>query len=287
MDRLQRRSSGNHLDLAAIEPLLTTRWLGKADGWDNELCDSIDSTNARASQLSNSGAPAGLIVLARHQTAGRGRQGRTWVSPADAGIYMSCLLRPTGNKADLPLHTIACGVACVQAIWEVTGLSIGLKWVNDLVAGRKKVGGILAELSGGPNAGPGEKELSLILGIGINLHLDQAILPDDLKGKVDSLENLSGQDINPNLLVAALVNHLEATVDLLDRQGSLAILNSWRQHSVTLGHQIHATCGDWQIDGEAIDIDDSGGLIIETADRGRITLSAGTITIRRSDGTYS
>lgn len=272
--------------------MLATRRLGKTGGWPNELWDSIDSTNNRAAALSIQGDPEGVLVIARQQSAGRGRQGRTWISPPDSGVYLSVLLRPDSSRTDLPLHTIACGVACVKAIWECAGLEIGLKWVNDLVGNGKKVGGILAEIPSSPAGtrtdAPGQqrRSIALVLGMGINLKLDPAALPAELKDRVDSLENISGQPVNPNLLVASLARHLEQTLDLLAAGRHKQVLDAWRQHSVTLGRAIKAISGSSQLQGLAVDIDDNGGLVVETTDRGRITLHAGEITIRNPDGNY-
>lgn len=278
-----------HLDLSVLSPLLSTNRLGKAPSWENELWDCIDSTNNRAAQLLANGAPEGVIVLARQQTAGRGRQGRTWISPPDAGLYMSFLLRPSKDRTDLPLHTLACGVACVKAIWECAGLEVGLKWVNDLVVSGKKVGGILAEIpSSTSGKTAGHSHLTpLVLGIGINMQLDLSEVPDELKNRVESLENLAGQPVDPNLLVAAIARYLEQTLDHLASGRQQEVLDAWRQHSVTLGRQINAISGTTQIEGLAVDIDEGGGLIVESATQGRVTLHAGEITIRSSDGTYA
>src|SRR5215470_16608177 len=119
--------------LDRLESQLATGRFGRAAGWANELWDSIDSTNNRAAELAGSGAPEGVLVIARQQTAGRGRQGRTWISPPDSGVYVSLLLRPRLPSTQMPMHTIACGVAAARAIESCAGVRIGLKWVNDLV----------------------------------------------------------------------------------------------------------------------------------------------------------
>ena len=189
MARSDPQENGERLSLETIERLLSTRRLGRAAGRANELWEEIESTNDRAAALAAEGAPEGVLVVARQQTAGRGRLGRTWVSPPDAGVYVSVLLRPDASGTNLPLHTIACGVACVKAIWECAGLQIGLKWVNDLVANGKKLGGILAEIPSSPagyrSAATGQQRqsIALVLGAGINLRLDPGTLPEELRDK--------------------------------------------------------------------------------------------------------
>lgn len=283
---MNKFEAANHerLDLSVLEANLKTRRLGKAPGWDNELWDTIDSTNNRASRLATDNCPEGLIVLSRHQTAGRGRQGRFWLSEPDAGLYLSFLLRPEIALDELPLYTLAAGVASVQAIWECAGLEIGLKWVNDLIAGGKKIGGILAEM---PGRASSTGMPALILGIGINLRLEQRQIPPELKNKIDCLENLAGQAVDPNLLVAALAKHLETQLDLLAQNCRQQMLDSWRRHSITLGKYIRAVAGSTEIEGLAQDISQTGGLIVRTKDERLVTLHAGEISLRNADGSYA
>jgi BirA family biotin operon repressor/biotin-[acetyl-CoA-carboxylase] ligase len=194
---------------------------------------------------------------------------------------MSVLLPPK-NKAvhDLSLLTIACGVAVAGAIQSCCALEARLKWVNDLILNGSKVGGILAETSG---KAPGY----IILGIGINVSLDPSLVPDELQGKIESLERVAGREIDPNSLVSAIAYHLEKNYDLLLKGETVSILDQWRKHSVTLGQHVIATIGNRMIQGIAIDITESGALLIKQ-DNGTIEeVNAGEVQIRRLDGAYS
>ena len=124
--------------------------------------DTIDSTNTEALKQARLGAEEGLCVVARQQTAGRGRHGRTWVSPEDAGLYFSIVLRPKLDAKDLSLITLTAGVAVHDTLAE-TGLKPDIKWVNDLLVDEKKICGILAETT------DTQSGLAVIVGIGINL----------------------------------------------------------------------------------------------------------------------
>ncbi len=265
------------LDRKNIEDALTTELIGRGVC---ELHDTIDSTNSRAAVLAREGAPAGSLIVARQQTAGRGRQGRTWISPPDAGIAMSILLRPEIPLTRLPLITLATGVAVAQAVEALCGIQLGLKWVNDLTAGGKKVGGILAEM-------PGQ---ALVIGIGINLRLDEGNIPDDLKNRIDWLENLAGRPLEPSLLVAEICRFLERQYFSLMEGKSQAIIDSWKHYSVTLGKEVMVVSptGDSarNISGRAVDIAESGALLIEKTDGTRVELSAGEISLRSLDGSY-
>ncbi len=266
------------LDLSQIESYLTTSFVGRSKA--NELWPEIDSTNTRAIQLAKDDAPSGTIVLARKQTSGRGRHGRIWQSPQDAGIYASFVLRPTCAKEDIPLYTLALGVAASRAILSVTGVEVGLKWVNDLVVGQKKLGGILAELitSNSP---------ALILGIGINLELQKKDIPEELVNHIEWLTNITGSAVDPNHLIAELAQNLEEVSNNISNGNKSQILDAWRKHSVTLGKEVQVISAAGNKTGTALDIDESGALIVQTTSGERLTLHAGEISIRNLDGSYS
>lgn len=146
--------------------------------------DSVDSTNEAAKRLLREGSIDRGYVVAREQTAGRGQRGRVWSSPRDAGIYVSVVDRPDRPAADLTIYTLAAGVACVEAIRDVTGLTIGLKPINDLYAQDCKLGGILSEavIEQG-------RVQALITGVGINLRrCDHAL--SEAKVEAISLQDL-------------------------------------------------------------------------------------------------
>src|SRR5277367_5956586 len=145
------------LSLEEIQKHLETRIIGHSDRA-NELWEEIGSTNTRVCELAAEGASEGVFVVARQQTAGRGRLGRVWVSPPDAGVYFSFLIKPAKPLNNIPLITLAAGLACAEAIHGVLGIRIGIKWVNDLILSGRKVGGILSELCG----------QAVVIGIGIN-----------------------------------------------------------------------------------------------------------------------
>jgi len=270
-------AEGEILALEVIEPSLATTLIGKASGTKNELWETIGSTNSRAAELAAEGANEGVIVLARQQTAGRGRHGRIWVTPPDAGIAFSVLLRPQIALTRLPLVTLATGVAVAKAIECSVGVRPGLKWVNDLVLGGRKLGGILAEM-------PGQ---ALVIGIGINVRFSESDVPDDLKDKIEWLERVIGRPVDPNLVVLALAHKLEEAYQALLAGRTDEIVQSWKQYSVTIGQDIESKNGSQTIRGRAVDITAGGALIVEFADGSRTELHAGEISIRKQDGSYA
>jgi BirA family biotin operon repressor/biotin-[acetyl-CoA-carboxylase] ligase len=270
-------AEGETLALEVIETSLSTSLIGKASGHKNELWDTIGSTNSRASELAAGGAPEGVIVLARQQTAGRGRHGRVWVTPPDAGIAFSVILRPQITLTRLPLVTLATGVAVAKAIESSAGVRPGLKWVNDLVLGGRKLGGILAEMSG----------QALIIGIGINVRFSQDDVPEDLKDKIEWLERVVGKPVDPNMIVLELTRTLEEAYQALLAGRVDEIVSSWKSYSVTIGQEIESTNGGQKICGRAVNITTSGALVVELEDGSTTELHAGEISIRRQDGSYA
>jgi BirA family biotin operon repressor/biotin-[acetyl-CoA-carboxylase] ligase len=275
------------LVLEKIEKRLTSGIIGRSS-WNNELWDTIDSTNSRAAQLAAEGAPEGVIVLARQQTAGRGRLGRVWVSPPDAGIYLSVLLRPAElSPAELGLITLAIGVAVSSAIERCAGVKVGLKWVNDLVFEGRKVGGILAEMPSVSSKDSANKMRPVIVGIGLNLRFDESNLPPELAGRISSLEQMAGMPLDPNEVVAHLCVAVESIYETLKAKRTDEIISGWRARSVTLNQEVIATSGNTSMEGTAVDIDNSGALIIKLSDGRLQKLHAGEITIRAKDGSYA
>lgn len=282
------KTSQQLLDLLIIESRLATRIIGRPSGSKNELWEQIDSTNSRALLLAQEGAPEGVLVLAHSQTAGRGRLGRKWISPKGAGLYLSVLLRPERLRAGLPLITIASGLAAAMAVEITTGVKLQLKWVNDLVLQGCKVGGILAELQSQPPTNKTEAagfHQALVVGIGINISSKGVDLPQELSGKVQWLEDIAQQPVDRNLLVSQIAYELEQALNLIWAGKTGSILDAWRCYSATLGETVKAEVGDSIVEGLAVDITDSGALLVKTS-TGTQELYAGEVSIRRSDGSY-
>lgn len=228
----------------------------------------LPSTNDTAKVLAAQGAPEGTAVVARQQTAGRGRRERTFFSPA-GGVYLSLVLRPA-SPIEPGLLTGCAAVAAARAIEQVCGLRVGIKWVNDLFLGNRKVGGILAEGSVNPRTGQLD---SVVLGFGVNVAA--VAFPPALESIATSLEN-EGAAPEPAALVAAILNEWERAYATAE---SGAFLEEYRHRSVVLGREIHVHRGDTSIPATAVEIDDAGRLIVRTQS-GRLTLHAGEVSVR-------
>ncbi len=183
----------------------------------------VDSTNDHALSLAELDAPEFTAVLADVQHAGRGRRGRTWFSPPGAGMYLSVVVRGGGLDAQLPLLTMAAGVAIADAVTSVSGLPVELKWPNDLVIGRpwRKLAGILCEASA-----LGTAKAAVVIGIGVNL--DRAAYPREVADRATSLAAECDLPVARADLVAACLVQLRARVADLRANETIVVLDRWR-----------------------------------------------------------
>jgi len=218
------------------------------------------STNADAAALAEAGAPEGCVVLADLQTAGRGRLGRSWSSPAGTGIYASVLFRPEPRVARM--LTIAAGVALAEAIETVAGIVPVLKWPNDVYLGGgpqsgRKVAGILAE------AGVSSGETWVVIGFGINVL--PASFPRELAVRATSLESELGRPVDRGELFAECLVRLAARYADLGAGRYLDVVDAWRRRaSPTFGRPVEWIDEGATNAGVVRDIDDEGGLLVDT-----------------------
>lgn len=253
-------------------------FLPKSHPWaESILCfDTIDSTNTHAKALASAGAPHGTVLLANHQTGGRGRLGRRFHSPAGSGMYLSVILRPNCPPAELMHLTCAAGCAMCDAVEETAGIRPGIKWINDLVWNKQKLGGILAELSINPNNGLVDYA---IVGIGINCTQKTADFPSEIREIATSLHMITGRIIDRNRLAAAMILSLFRMSETLLREKH-AIMAHYRADCVTLGKEVCVHRFDEICHGTAVNTDDDGALVVRFADGHHETISAGEVSIR-------
>lgn len=234
---------------------------------------TVDSTNNVAKKLALEGAAHGTTVLAFHQSKGKGRLGRTFISPANTGIYMSILLKPAFDMSHSLLVTTAASVAVVRAMETVCGSQAQIKWVNDIYVKGKKVCGILTEAITDFETGQIQY---LILGIGINCSTKE--FPEDLLEIAGALEG----DFSKNQLAAEVLNQV---LPLMDHLESESFIDDYKTHSMVLGKDIKVYKGGYAGDvpgrpARALNITESGGLRVLYSDGSQEILSTGEISIR-------
>ena len=230
--------------------------------------DSIDSTNTRAKELAAQGAPQGSVVIADHQTGGRGRLGRSFSSPAGMGIYLSFVLRPACKPEQLMHLTCAAEKCC--------GIRPGIKWINDLVYAGKKAGGILTELSVDTKTGNVDYA---VIGIGINCNQTEADFPEDIRHMATSLSQVCGKEIDRSSIAIALINALLLLCDTFLSQKA-QLMARYQKDCITVGKQIVVLRGDQRQYGTALSVGDDGSLLVEFSDGVRQSVNSGEVSVR-------
>lgn len=238
-----------------------------------EYFELIDSTNNYAKKLAAQGAPNGTIVLADAQTAGRGRSGRVFVSPGNMGIYLSVLLRPGCKPADLMHLTCATGVAACRAIENACGIQPKIKWTNDLVLEKRKLGGILTELSIDQATGLVDW---VIVGIGINCCQKDADFPPEIRQIACSL-GITPED-RGSVAAHLILQFYQMHADLFSEKA--AYMEDFRQLCITTGQKISLLRGDFVRYGTALSVNDDGSLQVAFDDDTTQAVASGEVSIR-------
>jgi len=241
-----------------IQSGLKTKFLGK-----EILCyDTVDSTNEIVFKYGIEGKKQGLVVCAETQKKGKGRLGRAWISPKGKGIYMSFLLTPKIKLKDVAMLTILCAVAVNDAIKKTTGLKTEIKWPNDIFFKEKKLAGILTELSADT-----DQIKFVVIGIGINVNTSIKNLPENST----SIKHEIKAGLSRVNLIREVLLSFEKWYLASQEKGFSSVVLKWKKSCSTIGKKI-IFCdimSQAKIEGEAIGIDENGGLIIKTA-QGRI-----------------
>lgn len=237
--------------------------------------DTIDSTNTRAKALGIQGAPHGTVLIADRQTGGRGRLGRSFHSPSGSGIYLSVILRPNCHASELMHLTCAAGIAMCDAVADVCKLRPGIKWTNDLVFGKKKLGGILTELS---LDAAGNVNFAVV-GIGINCRQLESDFPEEICSIATSLQMETRKAVEiPKMAAAMLIRLEEISQKLLPCK--LQIMEQYRRDCITIGQDISVVSGNTVRHGTAISVDKDGALAVRFQDGHTETVSSGEVSIR-------
>jgi BirA family transcriptional regulator, biotin operon repressor / biotin---[acetyl-CoA-carboxylase] ligase len=232
--------------------------------------DTIDSTNTEALKQARLGAEEGLCIVARQQTAGRGRHGRVWVSEKDAGLYFSIVLRPKFDTQYLPLITLMAGVAVHDALSEF-GIEADIKWVNDLLVGERKICGILAETT------ETDRGIAVIVGIGVNLKSSN--FPPEIADTATSIEEEGSKAVTGDTLAETLTRYLSYFYVLLDSpEGPAAIVEEWRRRSSYFsGKRVRVVLEGEAVIGTTDGLEQNGALRLRTEDGQVLMVQAGDV----------
>jgi len=274
------------LDPGRILQGLETRAVGRT----LHVHGEVGSTNDLALALADAGAPHGTAVVAERQTQGRGRLGRTWVSPAGLGLWVSVVLRPEVPAAQAPAITLAAGLAAAEAIEEeagraaaeagqaAAGIVATLKWPNDVLLGGRKVAGILTELRTVDQA-----VAHLVVGIGINVHQGRSEFPPELAATAISIRQATGRAVSRVRLLQRLFARLEAWSQRFVGEGPGAVVAAAGARMPMLGRRVVAVAGAERWEGTAARLDGDGALVIALAGGGTRRVLAAEVTLAGDD----
>ena len=240
-------SGGRIVTKEKIRHGLETKWAG---------CEIVyfaetDSTNRQARMLAREGAAHGTLVIADTQSAGRGRRGRGWISPAGEGIFMSLIVRPLVHPSQVAKMSLTLALAVAKAIEQETGLDARIKWPNDIVISGRKVCGLLLEMDA-----TAEKVESIVAGVGINVH--QTAFDEEIAHTASSLDLLAGRRMSRSAIVRAFLMEFERAMALADD----AMMDAYRQRSATIGQRVQVIGLGGTYTGTAQGITESGSLLV-------------------------
>lgn len=249
---------------------LSTDWAGRTILY----LEETDSTNEYVKRIAGEGAAHGTLVMAEKQHAGKGRRGRAWDSPAGSGIFMSLLLRPQIKPEHASMLTLVTALSVSYAIEDVSGLKPMIKWPNDLVVNKKKVTGILTEMS----AEPGQIHY-VVIGIGINVNMEE--FPQEISQTATSLRLEAGHELSREALVAAFLNYFEEHFKKFAETSDLSLLmEEYNERLINRGNTVRILDPAGEYTGRALGINETGGLLVEKEDLSVEIITSGEVSVR-------
>ena len=255
---------------AEIKSLMHTDWVAK----EVLYFDTIDSTNTKAQELAEKGYPSGTLVVADKQESGKGRRGRSWVSPSGTGIFMTLMIKPDINPNNASMLTLVAALAVAKAITSVTGEEAMIKWPNDIVINGKKVCGILTEMNA-----QFDYINHIVVGIGINVHNES--FPEEISQMASSLMiEAGGKRFHRAQIIAETMSYFEQYYDtFLKTQDLSALVREYDKLLVNRNKSVRVLDPKEPFDGKAMGITPKGELIVDTWESRKL-VSSGEVSVR-------
>jgi len=250
-------SAPDELNAESVAGLLETSRFGRQV----HFYDVVSSTQAVARELAESGSAEGALVIANQQQNGRGRMGRSWLSPPGKGIWMSMVLRPQVPIHFAPQLTLLTAAALCRSLRKATGLSIGIKWPNDLLIEGKKISGILLE-----SAAEEERLKYVVAGVGISVNLEEGDYTEELLEKATSLRIAGGSELKRGALISAFLKEWEELYDLYNSKGFSPIISYWEELAVSLGKRVELVTPQGRLVGTPVGLHESGAIRVRLDD---------------------
>lgn len=268
------KSSPDILTFSEVKSVLTTKWIGE----ELYYYEEIDSTNTKAKQLAEEGAPSGTLVIANTQSQGKGRRGRSWDSPAGAGVFMTLLLKPNMKPSHASMLTLVMALSVVKACNEITSDSCLIKWPNDIVYNGKKICGILTEMSA-------EMDYinHIVIGIGINANTE--VFKEELEEKATSILLQGGIKVERAKLINRIMTQFEYEYDIFFRHQSLKEqIDEYNRLLVNRNRQVVVHESLKEVLGIALGINEKGELLVRKEDGQVDAIYAGEVSVRGING---
>lgn len=255
---------------AEIKSLMHTEWVAK----EVLYFDTIDSTNTKAQELAEKGYQSGTLVVADKQESGKGRRGRSWVSPSGTGIFMTLMIKPDINPNNASMLTLVAALAVAKAITSVTGEEALIKWPNDIVVNGKKVCGILTEMNA-----QFDYINHIVVGIGINVHNES--FPEEISQMASSLMiEAGGKRFHRAQIIAETMSYFEQYYDIfLKTQDLSALVREYDELLVNRNKSVRVLDPKEPFDGKAMGITPKGELIVDTWESRKL-VSSGEVSVR-------
>ncbi|MCM1056885.1 MAG: biotin--[acetyl-CoA-carboxylase] ligase [Firmicutes bacterium] len=258
------------LDKPKLEAAIDTEWAGKNVCYFNEL----DSTNLRAKLEAEDGAPEGTLVVADMQTAGRGRQGRSWNSPGGTNVYFTLILKPAYEPDRASMVTLVMALAVAEGICNTCGLATEIKWPNDVIVNGRKVCGILTEMSAEQGA-----IRYVVIGVGVNVGLQK--FPPKIAAVATDLQAECGREVSRSTLIANIMKVFEKYYESFRRKGDLSgILDRYNSLLVNRDREVRVLDPKGEFRGIARGINRRGELLVEREDGSTQEIYAGEVSVR-------
>lgn len=252
-----------------IREYLHTKWMGKKIIY----LPVTDSTNTQAKKLGEEGAEHGTLVVTQCQTAGKGRRGRSWESPA-GNVYFTFLLRPEVRVSRASMITLVSALAMANAIEMVTKLKTQIKWPNDVVANGKKLCGILTESST-------DLEYINYAVVGIGVNVNQTSFPEDIADKASSLLLELGHSVNRGQVLGEFLNQFEKYYEIFEKTEDMSgLIDAYNEKLVNCGREVKIIEKDRERILKALGIDNDGGLVVENSEGERESIISGEVSVR-------
>ena len=255
---------------AEIKSLMHTDWVAK----EVLYFDTIDSTNIKAQELAEKGYPSGTLVVADKQESGKGRRGRSWVSPSGTGIFMTLMIKPDINPNNASMLTLVAALAVAKAITSVTGEEALIKWPNDIVVNGKKICGILTEMS--------TEEDSIryvVVGIGINVNTES--FPPEISDTATSLKLSLGHELKRAPLIGAVLKSFEQYYSRFMEYGDMTgLMDEYNEMLANRKRQVRVLDPHGSYEGMALGIDKEGCLLVKREDDSVSAVISGEVSVR-------